>query len=71
MVHDILNYSPAFHAGLKKGDELKSINRMPISFYSLQDINKIFSKKEGKKIRLVIKRNGKRMVINFKLQKLI
>jgi hypothetical protein len=71
LVHDILENSPAFLADLKRGDELRSLNRVPINFFSLQDLNNIFSKREGKKIRLVVKRNGRRVVIKFVLKKLV
>lgn len=71
IVHDVLENSPAEEAGLRIGDEIKNLNRMPMSFFSLQDAVYIFSKKEGKKIRLIVKRNGKRHKILFRLRKLI
>ncbi len=63
--------SPAAEAGLQKGDELKKINGWPVSFFSLEDMNKKLRKKTGKQIKLVIHRNGERMKYTFKLRPLI
>jgi len=71
IVHDVLPGSPAFHAGVRRGDQIVSLNRMPVSFFGLKDITAFLSKKEGKKIRLGIKRNGRRIFIRFRLKKLV
>jgi len=63
--------SPADKAGLKKGDELVRINWLPSFFFNMEGITNKLSKKEGKKIRLVIKRDGKKMRFTFVLRDLL
>ncbi len=48
-VHDVVQGSPAEEAGIQKGDEIKRVNGFPSTFFSLEDISRIFSKREGKK----------------------
>ena len=57
-VQNILPNSPADESKIKVGDEIISINRLPSSFYSLQKIQNILSKKEGKVVALRFKRNS-------------
>ena len=71
IIHDVLDSSPAEAAGLKKGDTIKSINRISTKFLSLKIITDILKKKEGKRIRMVVKREGKRQVYYFKLQTIL
>lgn len=70
-IHDILKNSPAEEVGLQKGDVVKSLNHIPTSLLGLREINRTLKKKEGKPIRLVVKRDKKRMVFRFKLRKLV
>lgn len=67
----VIPNSPAAEAGIKKGDRIKSINRLPASFYSLSDIYRKFKKRPGKKIRFAVIRNGEKLVFNFRLRVLI
>ncbi len=70
-VHSVITNSPAMEAGMLKGDEIRSINGKPISFFNLEKINKLLRKKEGKKIKIVVKRDGLRLKFEFLLRKLI
>lgn len=63
--------SPAQKAGLLKDDIILKINGRPSYQYKLKDIIYLFSSKEGKKIKLLIKRNGMEMLYDFKLKKLL
>lgn len=63
--------SPADEAGLKKGDELVRINWLPAFLFNMEGITSKLSKKEGKKIRLVIRRNGEKMRFIFTLRDLL
>lgn len=63
--------SPADSTGLKAGDRILKIQHWPSYFYTLSGINKLFKKKEGKKVRLKVEREGEKMRFNFRLQKLI
>ena len=70
-IHEIIENSPAFEMGLQKGDIIKSINLIPSGFLTLKEIGDILKRKEGRRIRLVIKRDKKRMIFKFRLRKLI
>ena len=63
--------SPAFRAGLQIGDIVLNINHKNAHEYSLQDLIQIFYGKEGKRIRLLVDRNGNQMVFYFKLENLL
>jgi hypothetical protein len=71
LIHDVLEASPAQEAGLRKGDFIVRLNGWPASFLTLEQINRKLRKKEGKRIRMVIKRNGERLKFRFQLRKLI
>lgn len=70
-VHDIIANSPAAEAGLQKGDVIKSINWTPTGLLSLKEISRVLKKKSGKHIRMVVKRDKKRLIFNFRLRKLV
>lgn len=69
-INDIIPGSPASWADIRQGDVILSINHIPISFYSIDDINKLFASKEGKLIKLKISRNGKKYFKHFYLRSL-
>jgi len=70
-VKEVIPSSPAEEAGLQIGDIVKNINYTRASFYDLKSITKIFQKKTNKRIRLMVRRNGERMVFKFRLRDLI
>jgi len=63
--------SPADEAGLRKGDELVRINWLPAFFFNMEGITSKLSKREGKKIRLVVRRDGEKMRFTFLLRDLL
>lgn len=71
IVKDIISNSPAHQAGIQKGDRIININFIPASFMSLQQITSILQKRNGKSIRLIVKRKGEKKVFRFKLKDLI
>ena len=71
IVYNVIPDSPAGEAGVLPEDKVKKINGIPTSLLSLNNINKILSKREGKKIKLTIKRGKKKMKVQFVLRKLI
>jgi hypothetical protein len=71
IVFDIVPLSPAAKTGILPGDEIKNVNGVPASFYKLQDLMQKFRGKVGKKINMVIIRNGERMKMEMVLENLI
>lgn len=71
IIHDLIDNSPAKEAGLQKGDVIKNINFLPKTFFSLRELLKVLKRKEGKKIRLVVKRGEERLIFRFTLRKLV
>ncbi len=63
--------SPAAEAGALPGDEIRWVQRWPKAFWSLEGLVELFKKKEGKKIRLTVNRNGEKVRLKFRLRKLI
>ncbi len=70
-VVEITPNSPAAIAGLKVGDLVETINKKPTYNYELFEINKIFSSREGRTIKLKIKRNLANINIQFKLKRML
>ena len=60
--------SPASRAGLMKNDVVLEINGKAAYQYELQDIINTFSEREGKRIKLLIDRDGKKMLYSFRLE---
>ncbi len=58
IVAEVTKDSPADVVGIKKGDEIVSINGKKAYLYKLAQLIEMFSSKEGKKITMTIKRNG-------------
>lgn len=69
-VNDVIPGSPASWADIRQGDEILSINRVPVAFYSIDDINKLLSSKDGKLIKVKILRNGRKQLKHFYLRSL-
>jgi hypothetical protein len=71
MVNSVASGSPAHWADFRKYDEIISINRIPCSIYELQNINAILQGKVGKRLRIVVRRNGFKYVKYILLKDLI
>ncbi|MEZ4796029.1 MAG: aspartyl protease family protein [Flavobacteriaceae bacterium] len=63
--------SPAYRAGLQLGDVILSINNKHAHLYSMQQIIQMFYGEDGKRIRLVIDRQGIQKRFEFKLESLL
>lgn len=70
-VLNVIKGSPADEAGVEAGDLLRKLNGIPASLLSLGSIIHKFQKKEGKRMRLVLKRGDERLQVEFRLRKLI
>lgn len=67
----VLPKSPAGLAGVKSGDLLYKINGKMAYEYTLIEIHNLLQRKAGKRISLVVKRNGEQVKIKFELKRII
>ena len=63
--------SPAQEAGLKVGDVILKVNNRDAHEYSLQEVTQMFYGETGKRIRLLVDRNGVQMKFLFQLRDLL
>ena len=71
LVHFVIPDSPAHLVGIKKGDQLIAINRMPASLLSLREVSNKLQKRTGKKILVTIMRNNQKIKYRFRLRDLL
>lgn len=67
----VLEGTPAAAAGLRAGDVILKLNGFPSGFWGVASITNKLTKKEGRKIRLVIRRDGQKFKVTFRLKKYI
>lgn len=70
-VYDILPGSPAEAAGVQIHDRIRTVNGWPVAFHTLEALSDRFYARDGKKIRLLLERNGQKVKLTFKLRSLI
>ena len=73
-VYRIINVrenSPAHHAGIKKDDILLSVNDNNLHDEEIGEILEMLSKKDGKKMRITVDREGQTLKFDFKLKRLL
>lgn len=68
VIQDVALGSPAKNAGIEPGDIIISVNGIPASWFRLEDLSRKFRGKEGKHIRLRIRRANTRITAEFTLQ---
>ncbi|HSJ67838.1 MAG TPA: aspartyl protease family protein [Anditalea sp.] len=58
-VHHLREGSPADKAGIKLGDEIASVNNIPVEFWELTGITELLRSRDGKRVKLdVIRQKG-------------
>jgi len=67
----VLENTPADEVGLRAGDIILKINGFPSSFWGVASITKKMTRKEGRKIKLAILRDGQKIKVTFRLKKYI
>ena len=70
-VYDVLPNSPALEANILRGDEIVKINHFPTRFFTLGVLNDKFQGKAGKKVKITLLRDGKKIVKTIILRNLI
>jgi len=70
VVVDVRESSPAAEAGIQKGDEILSINGKAIYQFKLFELLDMFSREEGKRISMEIKRGAYTNKVRFYLKSL-
>lgn len=70
-ISNVRKNSPAAECGLRKGDVLVRINKVPTFKYSLQEINEILKSDEGKWLNFEIERNGQSLLFRFQLKSIL
>jgi len=71
MIFQIRENSPAHRAGLHVNDEIISINNRNTEDLSMNEIYKLFQSREGRKLKIIINRNGERIKFIIELEKFI
>ncbi len=70
-IFSIRKDSPSDLAGLKNGDEIKTINGRLCYNYTLEEINEILKSEEDRLIVIEVLRNNKRLTFKFRLKNII
>ena len=70
-IANVRKNSPAFVAGLQKGDLIISVNGNPAYKYSLQQINAFLKSEEEVWIKMEIEKNSQLLKIKFQLQNVL
>ncbi|MFD0989682.1 aspartyl protease family protein [Mariniflexile jejuense] len=68
IIVELRENSPAEKVGLQKGDIIVSINSKASYQFTLQQLIQEFHEDSGKRIRLIVDRNGNELTFNFKLE---
>lgn len=73
-VYEIANIrkkSPAAESGLRVGDIIVKVNKMPVYQYSLQKLNEMFKSEDDKWIYLEVERNNQVLKFTFQLHDIL
>ncbi len=68
VIRYVIKDTPAHKAGLQTGDIIKRIGWTPTRILSLASVNRKLDRKEGKKVKMIIIREGKKLRKSFILE---
>ena len=71
IIQNVLPVSPAAEADLREGDIILRVGVRPVNVMMLSDLQHVMQKKAGKKINMLIERDGQRIKKTFLLRDLI
>lgn len=67
-VKDVFSNTPAYEADIRPGDIIKKVGIWKDKNWTLDKLSKLLQKRDGKTIKMVIERNGKKLKKRFKLR---
>ena len=70
-VDHVITGSPAYLAGVQEGDELMFVNNTSTGELTISDIYKILQKGEGRIVTMLVRREGRIIITDFALKRLI
>jgi len=70
-VDNVTNGSPAYLAGLQEGDELMFVNNTSTNDLTISEIYKVLQRGEGRIVTLLVRREGRIIITDFALKRLI
>ncbi len=70
-VDHVTTGSPAYVAGLQEGDELMFVNNTSTNELTISDIYKVLQRGEGRVVTLLVRREGRIIITDFALKRLI
>ena len=70
-VKSVIIGSPAYRAGIRAGDKVLDVCKRNHKKWTLEQITALLKKKEGKKIKMTVERDGIKIPIEFKLEDLL
>ena len=70
-IFGVVDNSPAANAGVLPGDRLIRINGFPAALLTMEGITRKLQKSVGKKIKIVVERDGENIKMAFRLKELI
>ena len=68
VVGAVIDSSPAAVADIRKGDEIRRIGLTPAGLLDLSQISKKLMRREGKRVRLIIRRDGQKLIKSVRLR---
>lgn len=71
MVQEVRKASPAYKAGIKEGDEIIRINGISANSLTLSKVLGILGQRDGKQIKLQLKRGENEIKVRFRLKDII